>query len=248
MRKWIFTLAFTLVTCAAFAQDETGLSATNILFRHEFTGQLSIHSSGFSFGARRAFHPNALKKRAIDFEFSTLRHPKEVKIYHAFEGGRGYYFGKLNNLVTTRVGFGEEPVIARKTDRGSVEIRYLYYGGLSLGILKPVYLEVLYPAEQAGYYIKKIEQYDPTIHNQNNINGRAAFSEGMDELSLTYGAYGKFGFSFEYSKKQETALFLEIGVALDYFPDEVPIMHTAENKHLFTSYYISLHYGMKWNK
>lgn len=245
MRKCIFILGI-ILGMQVQAQD-AGLAATNLLFKNEFTANFSVHSSGLAIGMRRAWHPNALKKRAIEFEYSNLKHPKEVKIFHPFEGGRGYFFGKLNNLTTARIGYGQEPVIVGKTDRGSIEIRYLYYGGLSAGFVKPVYLEIIYPTEVPGYYITKVERYDPLAHNVNNIAGRAGFTEGMDEINLALGGYGKVGFNFEYSKEQETVMSLELGVAFDYFPGKPQIMANDANKRLFTSYYISLHYGLKWN-
>ena len=51
-------------------------------------------------------------------------------------------YGKLNYLFVLRPGIGIQNVINSKPYWGGVEIRYFYYGGLSLGFTKPVYLYV----------------------------------------------------------------------------------------------------------
>ncbi len=248
MYRIVILSAFLLLSLTGMGQV-TSADNVQLLYRNEFTGAFTVHSNGISITARRTFHPDALKKRGFEVELTNLKHPKEVKTFHPFfENSRGYVFGKLNNFSSLRLGYGQEPVIAEQTDKGSIEIRYLYYGGLSLGLVKPVYLEILYPTESPGSYYSIIERYDPDKHRVENIYGRASFTEGLGEMSFLPGAYAKLGFNFLYSIEADQVLMAELGMAFDYFPTDVPIMAIENNKQFFTTYYISLHYGLKWNK
>ena len=91
-----------------------------------------------------------------------------------------------------------------------------------------------------------VEKYNPNIHNQDDIYGRAPFTDGLTELKFRPGLYTKLGYCFEYAPIFENMKALEVGVALDAFPKEIPIMAFTKNKQLFFTFYITLMYGRKW--
>jgi hypothetical protein len=132
-----------------------------------------------------------------------------------------------------------------KAERNGVEIRMLYSGGVSLGLLKPVYLEILKPVGN-NFYDLAVEKYDPATHYQEDIYGRAPFTEGLGQLQFRPGIYGKLGYCFEYAPIFENVNAMEVGVALDVFPKEIPIMAFTKNKQLFLTFYVTLMYGRKW--
>ena len=121
-----------------------------------------------------------------------------------------------------------------------------YYGGLSLGLLKPVYLEVQKTGENNEVFFA-IERYDPDIHSEVDIFGNASFGRGLDKTKWHPGLYAKVGSSFDYSFHDNKVLALEVGVIFDYFPDKVPIMATEKNYNLLSSIYMTLSFGKKWN-
>lgn len=72
------------------------------------------------------------------------KHPKEVKLNNNYyENAKPFIFGKLNYLLSWHSGVGRQRVIYSKGERGGVEVRLNYSGGLTLGLVKPVYLVVL---------------------------------------------------------------------------------------------------------
>jgi hypothetical protein len=171
-----------------------------------------------------------------------MKHPKEIKVTNRnYENSKPFVFGKLNFLMLFRGGVGMQRTLYSRGRHNGVEIRYLYSGGLTAGITKPVYLEIIKPDQ-----LPQAEQYDPNKHDVFNIFGRAAFTYGFDKLKLYPGAYGKFGVSFEYGSGSTDVKTIETGVFADVFVREIPIMAYTENKSYFINLYVALTWGGKW--
>jgi hypothetical protein len=158
-------------------------------------------------------------------------------------------FGKLNTLFLLRAGIGSRKVIFSKAERGGVEVNYILLFGSSLGLAKPVYLDIGYKTDVPTEIKIVTEKYDPNNknHTPDNIYGRSGFLKGIDEVTFHPGLYSKFGFNFDWCGFDEGVKSLEFGVALDAFAQKIPIMALTENKQFFLSFYVSLIYGKKWN-
>ena len=229
------------------------VNETGILYKYEMTFGILAHSNGFGLNYRRGRHITGYKKRIFEIEAVNIRHPKEYKGYNpSRENAKGYIFGKMNSFLVLRSGIGTQKVITGKSNSGGVELRYIYFGGISLGLLKPVYLEILKEKGQGNYDII-VEQYDPAKHSTYNINGKAPYLKGLDELKIIPGIYGKCGLSFEYGGEMTKIRSIEVGAAFDLFYKRVPIMAARingddfdPNKEYFLSLYLSLNFGKKW--
>lgn len=218
-----------------------------VLMKNEATGGLNFHTGSWGLQFRRSYNQTGYKKLMFEVDLVGMKHPKEVKsINQAFDNARSYVYGKLNAFNILRAGAGQQFTIFSKAERNGVEIRFLYSGGLSLGILKPVYLNILKPTGNIGEFDVVTEKYDPNEHYIDNIYGRAPFTEGLDQLFFRPGAYVKAGFNFEYAPIFEDVKALEIGAIFDIYPKDIPIMAFTENKPYFLSFYVTIMYGRKW--
>ncbi|MFN8153740.1 MAG: hypothetical protein U0Y08_05540 [Bacteroidia bacterium] len=218
-----------------------------VLMKNEATGGLNFHTGSWGIEFRRCYNQTGYKKLMFEGDFIGMKHSKEVKtVNQRFDNARSYVYGKLNTFNILRLGAGQQYTLFSKMERTGVEIRFLYSGGLSLGILKPVYLNILKPTGNVGEFDVVTEKYNPEEHYIDNIYGRAPFTEGLDQLFFRPGAYVKAGFNFEYAPIFEDVKALEIGVAFDAYPQDIPIMAFAENKQFFLSFYITIMYGRKW--
>ncbi len=247
--RLLFLLMATLIPMSIFAQVNPNeyVEEKPVLMKNEATGGLNFHTGSWGLQFRRSFNQTGYKKLMFEADFIGMKHPKEIKsINQAFDNARSYVYGKLNTFNILRMGAGQQFTIFSKAERNGVEIRFLYSGGLSLGILKPVYLNILKPTGNIGEFDVVTEKYDPEQHYIDNIYGRAPFTEGLDQLFFRPGAYVKAGFNFEYAPIFEDVKALEIGAALDVYPQEIPIMAFAENNQFFLSFYVTIMYGRKW--
>lgn len=217
---------------------------TQVLLKQEFTGGAMIHTQGWGLLIRRAKNKTFLRKRLFELEAVSMEHPKEIRSVNPFyENSNSYVYGELNQVVVTRLGYGRHNVLYAKMDKG-VEIRYLYIGGFSMAWAKPIYLEIGYPT--IPYEFVVTERYDPEKHSIDNIYGRSSVFRGIDKMQFYPGIYGKFGFSFEYGRKQKSVRSLEAGVVIDYYIQDVPMMAKIDNDPFYLTFYLSFNFGYKW--
>jgi len=221
---------------------------TQVLLKQEFTGGAMLHTRGWGLLLRRAKNKTFLRKRLFEVEAVSMEHPKEIRtINQNVENGNGYVYGELAQVAVTRFGYGRHNVLYAKFDKG-VEIRYLYVGGFSMAWAKPIFLDVAIRNSVGQVEAVTTERYDPENpnHSQDNILGRSSLFRGIDKMQFYPGIYGKFGFSFEYGKKQKAVRSLEAGVIVDYYIQDVPMMARIKNDPYYLTFYLAVNFGVKW--
>lgn len=217
----------------------------NVLYRNESNFGIFMHSAGgFGMGYRRGVHVTGKRKRMWEIETQNYKHPKEVKTTNSYYGNtKGYVYGKLNSVLLLRSGVGYQNVIFQKSDKRSVEIRYSYFLGGTLGFAKPVYLEV-----KRGNAATQptVERYNPTTVKQEDIYGKAPFFKGMDKMTIYPAGYAKFALSFEYADRYNAIKAVETGVVADIYPYAMPIMAYNKKQQVYVSLYLKILWGKKW--
>jgi hypothetical protein len=249
MKQWILFGFLMLAGVSANAQLETGADFRRQVYDDELTYGLTMHTRGYAASFRRMKFQDGFNKYGFELEIAGLRHPKQVNVPNIGMANRSWVFNKINGLTALRAGYGRERVFVDKTDRSSISISWVLFGGLSLGVVKPVYVEVL--MESSNFLTT--ERYDPTIHTI-NVQGQAPYFVGLAKSSLRPGLYVKNGFNFDYNFLDEKVTALEVGFVVDYFPtwfgayeSTVPIMFDSRNYSLFFQFYLTFNFGKKWN-
>jgi hypothetical protein len=247
-------LAIFLFSVSVFAEgqslslNDTTVNDIKILFRKEKSGFIMIHTAGLGAGYRTGKHITGYKKRMFEIELTGMKHPKEIKsINPYYDNAKSYVYGKENYLIILRGGIGRQKVINSKPYWGGVELRYFYYGGISMGFLKPVYLYILYSTPDPNLKTYKAERYDPMKHTAENIFGRASFFQGFGKIKPLPGIYFKTGLNFEYGAYDESIKAIECGIVVDAYYKPAPIMAFNTNKSIFLSLYFSFHFGNRGN-
>ena len=232
---------FHFIAFNLFSQGEIS-EQPRIFYRNERSVGVLLNSNGLGVNGRYANRINARKKTIWELDFVGIKHPKEYKYSNPYNSNRRFVFGKLNSFFDLRVGYGKQKEMFKKVDKGGISIRRYFSFGPTLGILKPIYYEVLqYTSPQSEPYL--ITEKFVTHLNQQFIWGKASFFKGINEISVVPGGYGRFGFSFEYSRSDITLHAIETGLILDIFPKKIPIMDTEENNFLFLTLFISYRFG-----
>ena len=233
---------------AQVASDQDTLPE-NVLLEKQWSLGAMIHSNGWGLKFRRGHNVTALRQFMWELEFSTYKSTKEIRTINPyFSDSRAYIYGKMNYLSFIRGGIGQQHILNRKPHWGGVQLSWLYYGGFSLGITKPVYLYIIY--FNSGYtdYEIKEEKYDPEVHFTDNIYGRAPFFSGIANLGFYPGAYIKTGLEFEFGTRSRRINSLEIGGTLDFSPIPIPIMAYNPKQQFFLTLYLSVMLGKRYNK
>lgn len=235
------------------AQLETSADWKRQVYDREYTFGLQGHTSGFGANFRYLKFTDGFNKRGLEIEFSKIRHPKEVKRSPdaGYGNTRGYVFDRLNSFFTLRGGYQYENIMFDKTDQGTVSISLMLSGGLSLGLLKPIY--VLVPRDENSLYSTLVaERYNHSEHSGSTIQGEANFFKGIWETKLHPGAYVKVGTKFDYQLLEKKVTSLEAGVIYDFFYKEVPVFYEDPegadiNKQGFLQLYLAFNFGYRKN-
>ncbi|MDX9697173.1 MAG: hypothetical protein RBT49_15385 [Bacteroidales bacterium] len=240
--KSLLLLFFFLFVSSAYPQELSD-DMPKIFFRNEKTIALNLNSNGWGLGYRYGSRINVFEKHIYETDFSVLKHPKEVNSSNAsFLSSESFVFGKLNSVFDLRFGYGKQNELFVKRDLKSVAVRYFYSVGPSIAFRKPVYYEILYPVNDSVFGIRE-EKFNPAIHTAADINGKASFFKGFNEITIVPGLFAKGGFNFEFSQKENIIHALEAGVMIQAYLEDLEIMAVDDNQQFYFTLFITYRLG-----
>jgi len=220
----------------------------SLLYKSQWSGGVLIHTRGFGLTLERGTYKTAKRQYLYGLDLIGMSHPKEVKQPRVDVDIKRYKYGKINSFFILRPTVGVNQRLFRKRREQAVEIDFKMAIGPSLGFLKPIYVEVI---QSAPLPFILSERYDPVIHGLSRVQGRSSGYKGLGELKFIPGAHFKTGFMFEYDPEDDGIQALEVGAALDFFGQRVPIMvdkvddDEFANDFLFTTLYLRIIFGRK---
>ncbi|MEC5142608.1 hypothetical protein [Chitinophaga sp. 212800010-3] len=232
---------------AIFREQEEGEN----LFQRDFSAGARLNTDGWSGFVEMGYRNSRKKVTYYQFEVSEKKDHKEYKQTNGYAFARPFIYGKQNNFYPVKLGIGQRYLIGGKANKNGVEVDAIYYGGVSLGLLKPYYLNV----QQTGNTSTDIK-YDPAnpdiFLNRGNINSAAGFGKGWDNLTVVPGLHGKLGMRFDWAHFNEVVSALEVGINGEYYTKKIPIMVPLNgydpNKQFFFNAYVSIQFGKRWNR
>lgn len=139
-------------------------------------------------------------------------------------------FGKINNLYTLQLGFGQERVLLPSVMEGNVSVAFRYSMGLSLAMLNPYYLKLIYRENIGGIDTSYIEEHKySTIDSARFLNPNLIFSAskwqiGLNEISYIPGGYLELSFVIQPADTKSFVQAITLGVNGSYYSDKMPIM------------------------
>src|SRR5699024_4525643 len=131
-------------------------------------------------------------RQLFQFEVGETKHPKGKKTsrdqlyrepgtnYVRRTSGRRFVYGKKNVFYQIRLGYGRRRTIGKKGNKNGVEVSAIYMGGVTLGLLKPYYLELLDESGSNTYYAKYTPETATDFLTLNNIVEGGGFKRGWD--------------------------------------------------------------------
>lgn len=236
---------FAILLCQNSFSQEADKDNGGTVMRRDFVVGLNFNANagatGWGLGFDYAVQKNYKYRNTYGFTLTNLRNPKEFKIYSEFGNSRGYYFGKINSLVSFRPTFGGKLTLFQAKRENGIEISYKWSLGPSFGILKPVYLKII------KFGLNPVdERYNPTVHNLENISSRSSWFEGLNEAKIKVGLFLKTGVDFNFSTANHKISGGEVGVMVDYFiSDPLLLLYNNTGDNLFASLYLQFNIGQK---
>jgi hypothetical protein len=236
---------------AQFDTEEVDSLDNLILYNKQRDFSIIAHNLGLGVRYRWGKRITYFKTRVFEVEFVSMKAYKEIKVINPyFANSRRYVYGKMNYAYFLRGGMMWKKLLNRKPYWGGVELRFVYGGGVSIGIGKPYYYYTIYFYESpgGGYSFEiKTERFDSETQPWDDIYGRAPFSRGFGEITFHPGLYGRAGLNFEFGKNNTKIRALEVGVMMDVLPSGLEIM-SGSDQVFFPTAYLSFSFGKRYNK
>lgn len=226
------------------------------LYNREFSGGFRLNTDGWTGFLEMGRRKTAATVNFYQLEFSEKKDPKQDRSSNLVTAGpylvstSPYVYGKLNNFYQLKVGIGQKRLVGGKGNKNGVEVNAIYYGGLSAGLMKPYYVELM--SDGGDTESRKLEKF--TEENRDRfldkalIYGAGGFTKGWDEVKFNPGLHAKFGFRFDWAKFNDIISALEVGVNAEYYTKKVQIMVDQNGKSFFLNAYVGLQLGKRWNK
>ncbi len=157
--------------------------------------------------------------------------------------GNDFVFGKENNFYHIKLGLGRQLRIGSKGTNNGVAVSAIVGGGLSLGLLKPYYLQVLDSTSSTGIKDIKYDNDPSTFLDPNSIVGASGFSKGIYSTTVIPGLHVRGSLRFDYGRYRETLSAIEVGFNADYYAKKITIMAQNPKENLFVNAYIGIVFG-----
>jgi hypothetical protein len=237
LNQLVLILSF-LILYSPEIEAQTGVIENQEFNKDSRSLAFALNSNGIAASYRFSKRIDGFRSRVIDIDLAWIKSPKEKKI-NGFESK--FVYGKLNQLVVARLGYGRQKEVYGKYADGGIAISYYYNFGLSVAWLKPVYYEVRKIDKENKTYVEEELFYDYIT----NVNGRSPFYKGIDESSFAFGGFAKLAVSFDINNKANAINALELGLILDVYHKELPIMAIEKHDQYLLTFFIAYRFGRK---
>jgi hypothetical protein len=218
-----------------------------LIFNTQSAFSISLRSDGYGLGYEHGKYKKINKTNLWWFTFGERKSPREEKLMQqvgGFQVGNPYIYGKQNNFYFLNIGFGKQLLLGAKSSKNGIAVSAVYGGGLSLGMLKPYYLQVFNTTTGATDDIKFDDDNDRFL-DPTNIIGSASFGKGFNEIKYIPGVFAKGALRFDYGRFNDILSAIEVSVSGEYYTQKMPIMLLNKEKNFFVTGSVSLIFGSR---
>lgn len=227
-------------------------------YNHELLVGGKVNTDGWSGSAYYLKRKGKQSNSLWQVHFSEIKHEKQIKqqgTNKAFPqlGNAGpYIFGKINNLYTLQLGYGREKLLLPDVLEGNISVSFRYSGGLSLAMLKPYYLKLIYvdytqPNDPATL---KEEKYSSSnsdhFLNSGDVLAASKWSKGLNEIQCVPGLFAEGCFAITPSKSMSFIQMVTLGANVAYYAKQLPILAEQKAQPWQASLFAGLAIGKRW--
>ncbi len=214
-----------------------------IFNKHSIFG-IKLSTDGYGISYEKGKYKTNSKTSILQFELNEKKSPKYHKVTAA--GFNGYDFnsvviGKLNNFYQLKASIGQQYLIGGKGNKNGVAVTALYMGGVSLGILKPYYVNVVGNSSDFQFRSK----YPTIIDSNYEVLGASGFTVGWGEVSIRPGLNAKTALRFDYGRYNESVAAIEVGLSGEYYFSKIPMLYLVPEKNFFFNAYVTILFGRR---
>ena len=220
-------------------QEEEGV----LVYRKQSVFGVELRTNGYGVFYELGKMKSPRFSTLYKIEFTEIKHPKEEKLPNgAFAFGNPYIYGKVNNFYQLKLGFGQQIILGQKGNKNGVAVTGIYEGGLSLGLLRPYYLQI---QDSTGSTRTIKYDQDTSLFVNGRIVGGAGLSKGWNEIKVKPGVYLRTAVRFDFGRYNEMVQGIEGGLVLEAYSSKIPIMLYNKEHQIYFQAYIALVFGRR---
>jgi hypothetical protein len=250
LRIILFLFAFFFAAAGTAQRKQKVVDLQDYRYKHQAAGGLRIQTNGLSIYGEYGWIKDIYRTRLIQIEYTYYIDYRQKKQKAQAEDANNYLYGFQNRLHMIHLSYGLERVIADKAARNGVRLSFVFFGGFSLGLLKPYYLELIQPGDTNSLPVHKPERYssdnESRFLDKNLIYGAAPIRYGLNKIEPVPGIHTKSALNFDWGSKDAFVKALEAGVMLDLYYKRLPIMINNNNRFFQIALFLSFHFGKRW--
>jgi hypothetical protein len=222
---------------ALVKQEEEG----EIIFNKQSVFGLKLNTDGYGLSYEIGRFKSARVANIFQLEINEKKHKKEKRtsLLNGFNFNSVIY-GKLNNFYQVKLSAGQQRIIGGKGNKNGVGVMAIYTGGVSLGLQKPYFVDVIDQSQQ-----RYRKTYPEIIDSNYQEQGASGFTVGWDKVQPKFGLTAKAALRFDYGRFNETVSAIEVGLNAEYYAQKVAQMAYNPEKNFFFNAYISLLLGRR---
>ena len=227
-----------------------------LVFNNQWALGIKLNTDGYGFYYEHGKYKTIKRTNLWWFEYSEKKQHNQQKVapgpivtnypgYSIVSVGSNYVYGKENNFYQLKLGFGRQLLIGGKGTSNGVAVSATYGGGLSFGLVKPYYVQVLDSLSQTEVSDIKYSDNPTAFLNPDIIVGSSGFSKGLNNITVVPGLHIRGSLRFDYGRLRQKLSALEVGFNADFYSKKVTIMAQNPNHNLFTNVYIAFVFGSR---
>ncbi len=232
----------------------------NEMLRHEEEGEpafqshtiwgFKVNHDGYGVSWEQGRMKTPYKATILQIELNDKRHPKEEKQSTGASLGSGFIvlgnpfvYGKINHFYQLKGAFGQQFMIGNKGNKNGVAVYGIYAGGLTMGLIRPYYVEVQAPPGRTR--VIKYSEADSAAFLGPYIVGGTGIAKGWNDIRPMPGVHGKAALRFDWSRFNNAVTALEFGFNFEMYAGRVQQMASIDGKNFFANGYVSLVFGKR---
>lgn len=255
-KRLLFILILSFFVASSFAQKKDKVfnaEGENAIYKKEWSLGMRFHTNALSLFFEHVWIKDIKRRKLIQvnlFGYIDLRE-KKIKTILPTQSGkkniRKFYYGKQNNFYSLQLMYGNRRVLANKSEVSGVKLSLTYLGGVTLGLLKPYYLDIE-KISGNSFYTESIRYEKDTegdFLNRNKIIEPSGFDKGFNKMTFAPGLTAKLGLNFDFARKNTIVTSLEVGSQIDVFYRKINIYANDTNKPYILNLYLSFQIGKR---
>lgn len=222
-------------------QDEEGV----LVYSKQTVYGFHLRTNGYGLFFEKGKMKTQRNASIYSIEFNEIKHPKEDKLPNnsgGFSFGNPYIYGKINNFYSLQLGYGQNRILGQKGNKNGITVNLAYKGGLTLGLLRPYYIEV----EDVSTPRKiKFTPEDSVLFLTGFIIGGGGLGKGWNEMKFKPGVFAKTSLRFDFGRFNETVSAIDIGISAEFYSSKIPLMVFQKQKQFFYQGHIGFMFGRR---